>query len=46
MFSKTLHKKKTKKTQISLATYLFAKNWLVTPESSPCVTPGQKEKQI
>jgi hypothetical protein len=33
-------------TQISLTTYLFAKNWLVTLESSPSVTPGQKEKQI
>ena len=32
------------KTQISLASFFFALNWLVTPETSPCVTPGQKLK--
>ena len=32
------------KTQISLATYNLASNWLVTQETSPCVTPGPKEK--
>ena len=46
LISKFLKKEGPKRLKFVSQPIFFVKNWLVTPETSPCVMPGQKGNDL